>query len=114
MPVSHKERAAKRRVVVEMLKEGKSIAEIEAATGYSHHYIVEMKSRCLPKMARRFLPSTYSIIADLCTTEDSFQSIATRRGVTKQWIGQVYLSSLAAGIPVKVRKRGRKRTEKVN
>lgn len=55
--------------------------------------------------AHRIPSSTYTIIARLCQTDETFSSIAREFGITRQRVYQVYERCRKEGIPVRIRQR---------
>ena len=104
--MTHLERHARRLLVVKMIDEDKSIADVVAATGLSARYVCNICHDVDVKVGRPKRETAYRAIARLIGGGDHMAQIAEDLHVSRQRVHQIYNACLRHGIPVQRRDKG--------
>lgn len=115
LPSHLDERRKQRKLIADFVRGGKTVAEAatEFGVGDKTVYAVCRSANVTAKSRTRIAPlslSTFAIIADLIRADETLTAIAVRLGVHVTGIHAIYVKCRAAGIPVRLRTRGRKQS----
>lgn len=113
--LSHKKRAKRRLEILEKLNSGENVDDLATEYNLTTYYIKSLLRGSDPKLAGKpVYASTYKIIALLCRSKKSLASIARRLEVDENVVSGIYTRCRKAGIPVRLRKKGRTTLSETN
>ena len=104
--LSHAERFELREKIKKLIEEdGANPEEVAKKYKLSSDYI---KRFCNTKVQRlSYKPYIFSIIAELCNTQETLENLAKKYEVPNTFVREIYRSCVANQVPVHIRKRGR-------
>lgn len=119
--MTHKERKARRKEIAEWVKNSDSETPRKDAVDHFKCTAEFVRRACaeygvLIRDSRRGTAPehTFSIIGDLCNTDDTFSTIARRYNLTKQRIQQIASRCEGVNIPIRRRKPGPRQPGEAN
>lgn len=108
--MSHRDRAERRRGMVEAVRSGSTVADVAQRFGVTE---TTVRSACFTANVSIGDPpgtlsrSTYAVVAALSNTGDKLIDLALRFGLSESRVNNIYRECVRAGVPVKTRGRGR-------
>lgn len=94
--------------ITERVEAGESLASVCRELGLSYGIVYHQLGRRGVKLTNSRIPGpgTFGILAELINTDRPMAHIAEERGVSHQWVQQIYKKAKDHGIPVRPRPHG--------